>query len=213
MQRAAQIPALAAVVYVAVQMIAPGQVKHTARGDLILGDSLAEAGVVRPRPETLELVNDLFAEAGVPCRVSREIRSELWTKLAMNCAYNAVSALAGVPYGTIAADAGCRSLIERVLGELVEVADSAGVRLSREELLRSAWRLGDAMPEALSSTGQDLTRGKHTEIDALNGFVVQAGAGLGIATPVNQALHALVKLAEGRPRQPAPVPLSRDARP
>jgi len=54
------------------------------------------------------------------------------------------------------------------------------------------------MAEALSSTAQDMNRGKRTEIDSLNGYVWRRGAELGVRTPVNQALYALVKLAEGR---------------
>jgi 2-dehydropantoate 2-reductase len=54
------------------------------------------------------------------------------------------------------------------------------------------------MSEALSSTGQDMQRGKRTEIDSLNGYIARRGAQLGVPTPVNHALYALVKLAEGR---------------
>jgi 2-dehydropantoate 2-reductase len=54
------------------------------------------------------------------------------------------------------------------------------------------------MAEALSSTGQDLNRSKRTEIDSLNGYISRRGAELGVPTPVNHALYALVKLAEGR---------------
>jgi 2-dehydropantoate 2-reductase len=52
------------------------------------------------------------------------------------------------------------------------------------------------MGEQYSSTAQDIQRGKPTEIDSLNGFVAQRGAELGVATPVNRTLHALVKLRE-----------------
>jgi 2-dehydropantoate 2-reductase len=52
------------------------------------------------------------------------------------------------------------------------------------------------MPTQYSSTAQDLARGKPTEIDHLNGFVVRRGEALGVATPANRALHALVKLLE-----------------
>jgi 2-dehydropantoate 2-reductase len=55
-----------------------------------------------------------------------------------------------------------------------------------------------------SSTAQDLDRGKLTEIDTLNGFVVRCGARLGVPTPVNQSLLALVKLREAQ-REPAPT--------
>ena len=52
------------------------------------------------------------------------------------------------------------------------------------------------MPDLYSSTAQDVQRGKATEIDALNGFVAHRGAALGVDTPVNRTLHALVKLRE-----------------
>ena len=57
-------------------------------------------------------------------------------------------------------------------------------------------RIASAMPGQFSSTAQDLARGKPTEIDHLNGFVARRGAELGVPTPVNRTLHALVKLAE-----------------
>ena len=53
--------------------------------------------------------------------------------------------------------------------------------------------IAKAMPAQLSSTAQDMARGRPTEIDHLNGFVVRRGAELGVPTPLNQALHALVK--------------------
>ena len=56
--------------------------------------------------------------------------------------------------------------------------------------------IATAMPGQLSSTAQDMARGRTTEIDHLNGFVVRRGAELGVPTPVNQALHALVKLVD-----------------
>src|SRR5262249_12941080 len=59
-------------------------------------------------------------------------------------------------------------------------------------------RIARTMPTQLSSTAQDLARGKRTEIDDLNGYVVRRGQALGVATPVNHALWALVRLIESR---------------
>jgi 2-dehydropantoate 2-reductase len=64
--------------------------------------------------------------------------------------------------------------------------------------LAGALKIASQMAEALSSTAQDMNRGKRTEIDSLNGYVSRRGAELGVPTPVNHALYALVKLAEGR---------------
>jgi 2-dehydropantoate 2-reductase len=56
--------------------------------------------------------------------------------------------------------------------------------------------------QATSSTAQDLARGKRTEIDSLNGYVVRRGKELGIATPVSFTLSALVKLLEEKAAEP-----------
>jgi 2-dehydropantoate 2-reductase len=54
------------------------------------------------------------------------------------------------------------------------------------------------MPEQVSSTAQDLARGRSSEIDHLNGFILRKGEALGVPTPVNRVLHTLVRAAEAR---------------
>ncbi|MFP5466244.1 MAG: ketopantoate reductase family protein, partial [Gammaproteobacteria bacterium] len=56
------------------------------------------------------------------------------------------------------------------------------------------------MPTQFSSTAQDLMRGKPSEIDHLNGYVVHRGQALGVPTPANRALWVVTKLAETAPR-------------
>jgi 2-dehydropantoate 2-reductase len=188
---AAGIDALAAVVYVAAAMTGPGHVRHSGRGDLIVGGPRGD------RRDEAGRVAALFSRAGVPCAVADDVEAELWAKMAMNCAYNAVSALGRAKYGRIARDPRAREVLRRAVEETAAVARACGVRLPDADLVGAAFRLGEAMSEATSSTAQDLARGKRTEIDALNGYVARRGAELGVATPVNQALHALVKLLEG----------------
>jgi 2-dehydropantoate 2-reductase len=137
-----------------------------------------------------------FAAAGVPCVVSENIEAELWAKMGMNCAYNAVSALGRAKYGQIARHPQARELLRRAVEETATVARTAGVLLQEERLVEAAFRLGEAMGEATSSTAQDIARGKRTEIDSLNGYVARRGAELGVPTPINRTLHALVKLLE-----------------
>jgi 2-dehydropantoate 2-reductase len=176
--------ALPAVVYVAAAMSGPGRVKHTGRGDLIVGRGEGER------------VAALFARAGVPCAVSDDIQAALWAKMSMNCAYNAASALGRAKYGRIERHPHGREVLRLAVEETAAVARACGVRLSAGELVEAAYRLGEAMREATSSTAQDVQRGKRTEIDSLNGYVARRGAELGVPTPVNQTLHALVKLLE-----------------
>ena len=182
------IDAIPAVVYVAVAMSGPGRVKHSGRGDLILGG--------HPR------VAAVFEQAGIPCRISDNIAGELWTKLVMNCTYNPISAIGQSRYSLLKNNPLTRDVMKRVVDEVVAVAKAAGVVMPDAEHLNNAvLKLGDAMANATSSTAQDLARGKPTEIDSLNGYIVRRGAELGVPTPVNSTLHALVKLLEGKVTQ------------
>lgn len=180
---ASGIEAVPAVVYVAAAMAGPGHVRHSGRGDLVLPESAASLAA-------------LFESAGVPCRLSPFIETELWQKMVMNCAYNAISALGRAQYGAMSRSPRIRALIGQVVQETVAVANADGVNLSAESMLQAAWKLAEAMSGATSSTAQDLARGKKTEIDSLNGYIARRGVSAGIATPVNETLCALIHLLE-----------------
>ena len=187
-----------AVVYVATAMPAPGIVRHHGRGDLVVGPRTRAAARDPALAGRLEAIASFFATAGVAVKVSADVVAELWSKLMVNCAYNAISALAQSSYGEMVALAPIRELQRTVVGEVVAVAAASGVELPLAAAVEAMERIAPAMPAQLSSTAQDLARGKPSEIDHLNGFVVRRGRELGIATPANQALHALVKLVESR---------------
>lgn len=178
-------------VYVAAEIKAPGHLVHSGRGDLVIGHRSGW-----PRHPELEPLAAMFERAGIPCRISAAIESELWAKMAMNCAYNAISALTGAKYGRMAELGPVRAVMERLITETVAVARAEGVSLSELAMTQAAWQLGEKMRGATSSTAQDIARGKPTEIDSLNGYLSRRGAALGIATPMSDALWALVKLLE-----------------
>ena len=180
---AAPIEAFPAVVYVAAEMTAPGRVKHTGRGDLIIGDLLGHAEKDAARQRQLETISALFARAGVPCRVSDDIEGELWTKMIINCTYNALSALGRARYHRLAQNPWTREVMIQAVQEAVAVARAAGVRLPDVDMIEVVLKIAESMANAISSTAQDLARGKLTEIDSLNGYLARRGAELGIATP------------------------------
>ena len=186
-QRATGIQAVPAVVYVACAMSGPGRVTHGGRGDIVIGPASAPtARICR-----------VFERAHIPCRVSENISAELWTKLLMNCAYNAISAITHSRYGVLKANAEIRNVMKELIRETVAVGTAAGVVLpDAERVMDAALKLGDSMANATSSTEQDLSRHRPTEIDSLNGYVVRRGRDLGVPTPVNATVSALVKLLE-----------------
>jgi len=187
---ATKIAAVPAVVYVAVAISEPGRIRHSGRGDLIIG-----ALPFSPYAHDLSAIAATFERATIPCRVSANIEADLWTKMIMNCAYNAISALGRSQYGPIVQNPWARDVMTQVTEEAIAVARAAGVRLP-EGVVEAVLKLAETMSGATSSTAQDIARGRRTEIDSLNGYVVRLGAQLGVASPVNRTLHGLVKLLE-----------------
>jgi 2-dehydropantoate 2-reductase len=138
----------------------------------------------------------LFAAAGVPCRVSTTIEIDLWTKMIMNCAGNAITAVAQTSFGHVAQSLPVRTVLQKVIAETVSIARASGVPLPDEDWAEKGRKNAENLGEATSSMAQDIARGKRTEIDSLNGYIVRRGAELGIQTPVSDTLTALVKLIE-----------------
>ena len=187
-----QRPVLPAVVYVATAMAGPGHVRHFGRGEL----------VIAPSP-TSEPLAQTFAAADIPVQVSDNVAGALWAKLVLNCVYNPLSAITGLPYGEIVNSPGLNipRMMDDIVQECLAVARASGIHVP-EGTAEAVLPLAASMPGQISSTAQDLARAKHSEIDHLNGFIVRRGEALGIATPANRLLHILVRLLEKR--LPAP---------
>jgi len=191
-------PVHAAVVYVGTIVDGPGRVRHSGGGRLVIGTP-REARGRGDAAGDLAAMSATFARAGVPCATTDDVEAALWTKLAVNCAFNAVSALGRSRYGRMAASGPVRAVMEDAVREAVAVARADGVALDESALIANVWDVAKTMAGQHSSTAQDVMRGKATEIDALNGYVVRRGTELGVAVPVNRTLHALVKLLEAAP--------------
>jgi len=176
----------AAVVYVATEMAGPGHVRHHGRGELVIEPSSASDAVAAA-----------LIEAGVPTEVSANVRGALWAKLILNCAYNALSAIAQLPYGKLVQVAGVTTSMRDVVAECVAVAHADGVTLP-DDIDAAVKRIAETMAGQFSSTAQDLARGKASEIDHLNGYVARRGDALGVPAPANRMLHTLVKLLESK---------------
>ena len=190
---ASGIDALPAVVYVAAALPEPGHVKHSGRGEWIVGDYAGAAFRSQNRPER---VAEMCAAAGVPCHISTNIEVDQWTKMVMNCAGNAVTAIAQTSFAHVARNLDTREVLRTVINECVAVARAAGVALPDIDWTEKGLKNAETLGEATSSTAQDIARGKPTEIDSLNGYIVRQGKELGVPTPVNMTLFALIKLIE-----------------
>jgi 2-dehydropantoate 2-reductase len=173
-----------AVVYVGTAMAGPGHVRHFGRGELVIGTSGTSAAVAR-----------LLTQASIPTEVSGQVLDALWSKLVINCVYNALSAISQMPYGRLVRGSNVIEVMRDIFDECVAVAAADHIRLP-DDLWQSTCDIAQGMAGQRSSTAQDLARGKPSEIDHLNGYVVRRGSALGVATPVNRTLHCLVRLLE-----------------
>ena len=176
--------AIPVVVYVAVETAGPGHVRHHGRGDLVIGPSDSSATIA-----------SLLTAAGVPTEVSARVLDALWAKLIINCAYNALSAISQLQYGELVRAPYVLETMCNVFDECVSVARADGITLP-EDLWQSLLDISVNMAGQRSSTAQDLARGRRSEIDHLNGYVVRRGEELGLSAPVNLALLCSVKLME-----------------
>jgi 2-dehydropantoate 2-reductase len=181
---------ISAAVYVAASVPQPGVLKHTGRGELVIGGDF---------PETLlTSIAAMFSAAGMPCTISASLPQQMWTKLIMNCTYNAQCALTACSYGTLVNDPGAVQNMMILADECIAVAKAKGINLDAADIKDRVLKLGPSMPTTLSSTYQDLAKGKLTEIDSLNGYIAAQGQRYGVPTPLNTAMHALVRLREQR---------------
>jgi 2-dehydropantoate 2-reductase len=160
---------------------------------------------VLERSAASDAIAEMFTQAGVPAQVSDNVDGVLWTKLILNCTYNALSAITRLSYGPLVRSEGALDLMRTIVDEALAVARAAGVR-PEGDVWEAVLQIARTMPTQTSSTAQDLARGRRTEIDHLNGYIVRRGEALGVATPANRVLHAIVKILEGGRDRDQPQP-------
>ena len=172
------------VVAVGATLLAPGCVRATP-GSVALGSGA-------PRIEELQA---LLAAAGFVVAVEKDLDRLVWRKLAVNCAINPLSALAGRLNGELLESAESRETLVKAATEVAAVAAAKGLELGADvgALVLAVARETGANR---SSMLQDLDRGARTEIDAMNGAVVREARALGVPVPVNEALWRAVLARE-----------------
>lgn len=173
----------------------PGAIRYMAKGYTLL-----------EKHERSERIAAVLNTAGLDCRISPDITTEVWRKLIFNCVVNPVTTIVGCKVGGIV-DSRLDRIKQLIIAECLAVARAEGVRVE-----------GDFMNEVnaaysgsqnIVSMRQDLSRGRATEIDYLNGTVVALGMRHGLECPVNAGLTRIIKALEtaskdnrGGPRLP-----------
>ena len=143
-----------------------------------------------------------ITEGGIPCEVTDEIGKYIWAKMLYNCALNPLGALLDVPYGDLAENESTRQIMDHIVREVFAVMTAAGYEThfqTPEDFLDIFYeKLVPDTADHRSSTLQDIKAGRRTEIDALNGAVVELAKKHGLDVPYNSVAFHLVKSLEAK---------------
>ena len=172
------------------RILEPGHVQWDVKGDTTIGP-------FEPSPAPLEEVERLAeacTRAGLPTTAVADARGPQWRKVIFNAATNPVGALTGLTHGRVCENPALRKLVSGLVDEGKAIADAQGIVLDAdpEELIDHAARPDVAYGHKASML-QDVEARRETEIDYLNGGIVRFGRELGVPTPLNEAILALVK--------------------
>lgn len=197
--------ALGGIVGFNVRPLGRGVFQQATSGELVVEDD----GIARAPIATL---TQLLTKAGLKVQLAKDIKALQWAKLMMNL-NNAVCALSGVPLREMLASSGYRRILADLIAEALGVLRAAGIRPGRLGAVPAKWfpsvlRLPDVLfrllaraqlkidAQARSSMWEDLSGGRPTEVDYLNGEIVRLAEKHGVEAPMNRRITALVHDAE-----------------
>ncbi len=198
-------------------MVEPGHLEMTSTGRFWIGYIHKQSS-----DKGLETIKSLL-ETVVPVTITPNIISELYSKLIINSAITSMGAITGLYLGEMLSSGKIRRIFIEIMKEALEVADSMGIQVPAYEgkldyykLVNAKGWLGNLYRYAIlrivgfkyrklkSSSLQSLERGKPTEIDFLNGFIVRKAEEFGLFTPVNEEIVEMIKEIEQGKRKISP---------
>lgn len=172
------------------RLLEPGVVRCTGAGTVTLGSRAGGPS------DAAERVGSAFERAGLTTTVATDMPRRLWEKLAINAGINAITALARVENGALR-DGPASETATRATREAARVARENGLDLGDDHAIDAFETVVETTAPNRSSMYQDLEAGRRTEIDAINGVVVELASD---PVPVNETLTALLRAWE-RERQ------------
>ena len=176
------------------QMLSPSHIRYVG------GLGHAHIGKIdgRNTPRVQE-VADILNQGGIEVEVNDNIHDYIWFKLLVNTPINAVAAITGLKNGELAEHEEGRVLMRMAADEAYAVARAAGVNILLEgDPLETCVAGLKAASANKASMLQDVEARRRTEIEAINGAIVERGERLGVPTPINRTLTGLVKIIESR---------------
>ena len=171
-------------------LIETGKVRHAGQGETIIGACDGKT------PVQLRSIREIFNKVGLDCKMSRDIKGLLWSKLIINVGINALSGLTRLPNGKLIAYEGTRRILRDAVTEAVRIVKRKRIKLIFDDPLAKVEAVCEGTQGNFSSMLQDILKKRRTEIDFINGVIVRLGQELGVDVPANRFLLDLVKTIE-----------------
>ncbi|MCI0423820.1 MAG: 2-dehydropantoate 2-reductase [Acidobacteria bacterium] len=181
---------LAGVTYHSSTVLGLGHVHHTEPGATFIGELDGKMS------QRLKRIGEVFNRAGIEVTLSENVIKEIWSKLSLCACTLPTSALLGFNSGQLIEHQGTLELMRSLLHEAVAVAKMQGVNLDEEKYWEDMIGSLKRYPGSKASMLQDIEKRRRTEIDVVNGAIVEAGKRLNIPTPYNEVMVWLVKSLE-----------------
>lgn len=175
------------VTYHSATTVAFARVAHTGKGPTFVGPYKDGASL-----ERTELISRALNEAGVENTATAQVKTEIWKKLILNAATLPTSSLTRLRSVELGQPGPLLDLVDAVTAEAVQVAQALGYEIAYEERVERIHTILAGAGAGKSSMLQDVEAQRKTEIEVVNGAVVRAAQQVGVATPLNQALVALI---------------------
>jgi len=168
------------------KIVEPGVIEHYKRGAVAVGEMMGH------QSERVQAIVALFKQADIQCQLSEDIRKSKWEKMCWNCVFNPITVLINDRVAKALDHPEMMGVIRQIVGEVAAVAASLKVPLA-PDMAEKTVQVTQTIRDIHTSMYDDWKAGRPTEIDSLNGYIVRKGRELGIPTPVNEALTAMVK--------------------
>jgi 2-dehydropantoate 2-reductase len=180
------------VCYHSATVAGPGHVLHVGKGKTFMGELNGKL------TKRLNQIVDTFNRAAIEVIATENVLKEIWSKLALNVCTLPTSALLRFYAPQLVQHDSMLELMRALLHEVIVVAQAQKIPLDFEERWEAiTGLLKRCGPNAKSSMLQDVEKSRQTEIDVINGAIVEAGQRLSIPTPYNNAMLWMMKALEG----------------
>jgi len=183
---------LIGVCYHSATVAGPGHVLHVGKGMTFMGELNGKLS------QRLTQIAETFQQAGIEVTPTSQVLKEIWSKLALNVCTLPTSALLRFYAPQLVQHEPMLELMKDLLQEVIAVARAQKIPLDFNERWGAiTGLLRRCAPTAKSSMFQDVEKSRQTEIDVINGAIVEGGERLNIPVPYNRAMVSMIKSLEG----------------